>query len=348
MPQTEKKREFEVTVSKDDADLLEDAREKGIGRGLELLSTMTFRWEDLARQGASGAIAIGSAAHGTFGMSGTPGQAGDRRNAFGKLADSAEDAIMAQLSRVWARIRTRVIRNDVIKKCCDVLGVGVSWLLDRIKSCVLSGEIVAKLVPVYGAIKGAYDGVMLAVETHNHQGAFESLRAMAPKIGSGFPTVAMNGFKTCVRTETIRAGARTVCTFGKTIAQELTDIFSAGVASIVAFATCVVEAAVSFAYSVIQAVLFDRATDKARACIAEKGTMHENEFRDMIKGGPFVGAVFFAAANYTGHFNLTPVPTRQGLVISDSSMSNAVASVNEAQKLAAGCIVASHFEIGFR
>lgn len=326
--------------------MLEQAQHDGLCRGMTLLSTLTYRWEDLAIQGISSAASIGAASH-SYGSASPPASETMARLS-GEALDVAEGSIGLMLGKVWKKVEAKVNENQTLKDCCRLLKVGLDNLLGWIKKILASKQVLGQLVPFWGAIQGAYGGIMAAIETHGHRTAFESLKEMGPVIGSGFPTVAMEAFMKYAKVEGIRAGLKSAYTFAKTIGSVLAQIFSAGASSVIDFVTAVVEAVVSFAYSVIQAVLFDKATEKCRVCVEERQEMSVEDFRSIVKGAPFVGAVFFGAANYIGHFNLTALLSDTNKVISSSTMMNGVAKVGEAQRIACGYVQNSHFEIGFR
>ena len=76
--------------------------------------------------------------------------------------------------------------------------------------------------------------------------------------------------------------------------------------------------------------------------------MSVDDFRGIVKGAPFVGAVFFGAAHYIGQFNLTSLLADTDMVISTNTLTDGVSKVGLAQKTACGYVANSHFEIGFR
>ena len=328
--------------------MLERQQHDGLVRGMTLLSTLTFRWQDLAIQGVGTAVSVGTSAAGTFGG----GDDSSPTTAMERLStgadDIAADQVTGLLGKAWQKVVARVNENDTVRDCARLLRLGLDQLLAWIKKILVSKQVIGQLVPFWGAIQGAYQGIMSAIETHGHRTAFESLRDMGPVVGAGFPAVALDAFTRYAKGEAIRAGAKSAYTFAKTIGSVLASIFSAGASSILDFVTSVVEAVTSFAYSVIQAVLFDRATEQCRVCVEERREMSVEDFRSIVKGAPFVGAVLFGAANYIGHFNLTALMSNPNHTISSSSLMYAVSKIGEAQRHGCHYVAASHFEIGFR
>jgi hypothetical protein len=334
-----------ITLNAKETNLLEQAQYDGLVRGMTALSTLTFRWQDLALQTLQLGTSAGGEVYGFVAESPADTVTG---RISGKSRDVAGDAIAYLLSKVWKRVEAKVAQNQTLQDVCRLLKIGLDSLLLVLKKVLVSKEVLGQLIPLYNVVQGSWEGIQRAVEAHGHRTAFESLKDAAPLVGSGFPTVALSGFRTYTMTETIRAGVKSAYTFAKTIGSLLAQIFSAGVSSVLSFVAALVEAITSWAYSVIQAVTFDKATKACGTAMESREGLSVEEFRRIIKGCPYFGCFVFGAANYIGHFNLTALLSNPDNSISSSQLSASVATIGEVQKTACTYIAASHFEVGFR
>lgn len=334
-----------IRLSRAEVNMLEDAQYDGLCRGVTLMSTLTFRWQDLLLQSVSGAASVANSAL-DFQIT-SPSS-----NALARTGSSttgiAHDAIQKLLEKVWTLVERKMLANETINDLCRLLKIGISALLTMLKTFLVSIHVIGQIIPVWGALKNSYDSLMSVIETYGHYKSWDNLNDLSAAIGSGFPMVAMNGFITYVRNEGLRTAAKSAYSIGKTIGSIVAQVFSMGATSIVDLATAIFEAVASWAHTMFMAITFAYSTDKCNKYIESDEGMDVDQFRKVIKASPFFSAVFFGAANYIGHFNLTALLSDTSNVISTSSLMTGVASVNEVQKIACGYVADSHFEIGFR
>jgi hypothetical protein len=217
-----------------------------------------------------------------------------------------------------------------------------------VKGVIFSGAVMAQLVPFYGNVKGIIDGAILAVSAHGHRTATDALNEMGPAVGSGVATEALNGFTKYARAEMIRTAGKSAYTFAKSIGGLLAEIFSFGAWTVVTFVTAVVEAIAGFVNSLVQAIMFDRATKKLWDYGIRRQLPAAEDFRTILAGCSFVGCVFFAASNYIGHFNVTSVLASPSRVLSTNMLTSSVSKVAAAQKMACGYTTNAAFSLDFR
>lgn len=337
-----------IVLNAKEKEMLDDAQVEGLKRGMSLLSSLTYDWEALAWQAASSAVNIANSQ--AFASDSPESKSGMERastSADDIVFDKASSAIKTLLGKAWDKVEAKIISDPMILRLVKVLKLGLSTVLAWIKKIVLSAEVLGKLVPFYGAVSGMIDGAKLAFETHGHRTAFDNIKETSKQIAAGFPSVAIDAFGRYVKIEAVRSGLKTAYTFAKTLASVLLQVFTMGISSVVDFATSIFEAVSSFAYSAFQAITFGKATELCRECVKEKKLMSIDDFRTICASSAFVGCVFFGAANYIGHFNLTAVLSEGTNTISSSSMMGAVAKVGETQKLASRYVASSAFEMKF-
>jgi len=327
------------------------AQLEGLGRGISVLASLDYDWKGLAFQAVKAGGSIGMAGHSAFGAPGSSGPTTAAQRAAGgdasAQADTAQNAISAFLERCFAAAVSKMNENIWLQRLSEVLQMGISAVLNWIKMVVLSKDLIAQLVPGYAAISGLIQTALKAWGTYQHHSVLTNLKDAAPQIGGGIPTVAMTGFQKFVTAERLRAGAHTVYTFGKTLANVLLTIFAAPAASVVGFVTAVVEAIESFVYSAFQAITFGKATDKARDLVTCKTLPTAEEFRVITTACPFAGCVFFGASQYIGGFNCTALLADGNRVLSPSSLSLALTKVDETRKAACQYVAGVSFDIKY-
>ena len=76
--------------------------------------------------------------------------------------------------------------------------------------------------------------------------------------------------------------------------------------------------------------------------------MELSDFQTICASSAFVGCVFFGAANYIGHFQLTSLLSSDTNTLSSSSFSASIAKVGEVQKIASKYVDGVNFELKFR
>ncbi|MFK5915807.1 MAG: hypothetical protein QM484_15680 [Woeseiaceae bacterium] len=337
-----------IILTTKEKEMLANAQYEGLKRGVLLLSTLTYDWEALAWQ------AIGSAVNITNSQvfqSDSP----ESKKTMERLSTSGDEIAMdaaakkigSLLTKAWDKVEAKIRNDPWIERLVKVLKIGLSTLLAWIKKIILSKEVIGNLVPFYAATKGLIDGAKGVIETHGHRSTWDNLKSASPDIASGFPTVALNAFSQFVKVEGMRSAAKTAYTFAKTITSVLLQIFTMGISSVVDFVTSIIEAVSTFAYSVFQAVTFGKATNLCRECVQERRLMTVSDFQTICASSTYVGCVFFGAANYIGHFNITSVLSSETSIISSSSLLTSVAKVGEIQKSACSYILNSNFDMKF-
>ncbi len=331
-----------IKLSDKEMGMLEDAQEAGISRGITLLSQMTFSKKQMAIDALTTSVSIA-----TTSIDFSKGE--DNDDTVGSLiGDGAEAKINTLLSKCWDKARAKVANNKWLSRASHVLEVGLNQLISWIKGLIFSGKVLAQVVPFYGNIKGIVDGALIAIETHGHRSSFESLVEMGDKVSSGISSAALDAFSKYARAEMIRCAGKSAWTFAKSIGGLLAEIFSFGAWKVVDFVIAIVEAITSFCFSVVQAVLFDKATKKFGDYATARTLPSADEFRTIVSGCSFVGCVYFAAANYIGHFNISSMLSNSSRVLSTKSLTDGLTKINEAQKMACGYASSSHFKISFR
>ena len=321
--------------------LLEQAQQDGLARGITILSKLTFSKSKMAFAAAESAISVTKSSV-DFSKGGSDDTVGSI------LGDTAEAKIQKLLGKCWDKVRQKTERSPWLTKACHVLEVGLNQLLSFVKGVIFSGAVMAQLVPFYGNVKGIIDGAILAVGAHGHRTATDTLNEMGPSVASGISTEALNGFTKYARAEMIRTAGKSAYTFAKSIGGLLAEIFSFGAWTVVTFVAAVVEAIASFVNSLVQAIMFDRATKKLRDYGICRQLPSAEEFRTILAGCSFVGCVFFAASNYIGHFNVTSVLANPSRVLSTKMLTDSVTKIAQAQKMACGYTTGAAFSLDFR
>jgi hypothetical protein len=126
---------------------------------------------------------------------------------------------------------------------------------------------------------------------------------------------------------------RAAYTFGKSLTSVLVSVFAAPAASALQLVSSIVEAVSGFVYMLFQGLTFKAATDKCREWVKVGDITQDLQLNESIAGCPFIGVLFFGAANYIGHFNLTAMLTKPQLLTS-TNLQLAVSQVSGVQKVA--------------
>ncbi len=335
----------ELHLTAKERSLLINVQNEGIKRGTLLLASLTYDWEALAFSAVSSASSL--VAGEVFANNDSAPKS--RKERVSTTQDEiAADGISGLLGAAWKKVEGKIASDERIGRLAKVLNMGISAVLTWLKNMVLSKELLANLIPFYGAAKGLIDGAKGVLETRSHHTAWDSLKQASGHIASGFPMEALNAFERYANAEYVRSGLKTTYTFAKTLTSVLLQIFTAGASSVFDFATKVFEAVSSFAFNAFQALCFGKATDFCRKKMENDSMPSASEFQTICSDSPFAGCVFLGAANYIGHFNLTSVLSNANNVIAGPSMMASVAKVGEIQKLASKYIAASHFKMKFR
>jgi hypothetical protein len=323
-------------------DHLKADQERGLQRGVTLLSKLTFSKEQMAIDALKSSVSIGMASH-SFATGG-----GDDDTVGSIIGDAAESKISALLGKCWDKAREKVEKHKWLKRACHLLEVGMNQLLSWVKGLILNGKVLAQVVPFYGNIKGIIDGAILAVNAHGQRTSFEALSSMGDTVASGISSAALDAFTKYARAETLRTAGKSAYTFAKSIGGLLAEIFSFGAWKVVDFVIAVVEAITSFVFSLVQAILFDKATEKFGEHARANTLPTPEDFRTIVSGCSFVGCVFFAAANYIGHFQISALMSAPGRVLSSKMLTDSLTKISAAQRTACEYTSNAHFKVSFR
>ena len=307
-----------IILTSKEKNMLAEAQQEGLKRGIILLSTLTYDWEALAWQAVGSAVNI---ANSQVFSSDSPESTSAKERVSTSGDEIAFNSIHTLLSKVWSKVEAKINSDPYIQRLVKVLKLGLSSVIAWIKKIVLSKALIGNLLPGFAAVKGLIDGAIGAIETHGHRTAWESIKEASPSIAGWFPKVALDALGKYVQVEAIRSGLKTTYTFAKTLTSVLLQVFTMGASSIFDFVTSIVEAVSSFAYSTFQAITFGKATDLCRECVKERKLMTVSDFQTICASSAFIGCVFFGAANYIGHFNLTSVLSNDSNTIASSHYS---------------------------
>ena len=335
---TGKKTSTAIVLNDKERQLLKDAQEEGLQRAVTLFSYMTFSKKDMVKRGLFAAKDIAVA---------------DYKNDNGTLGTTkahgvADDEIKKLLNAAFDKAAEKITKNDNIRKALGYLGKGMSELLVWIKGQLLSSSVLAMLVPLYGNVKEIIGGAIQAVKAYAQKTAIDTLNAMSPVVSAGIPTEALNAFTTFAKAERARAAAKSAYTMSKGIGLLLCEIFTVGATTAITFAAKIVEAVVGFVYSLVQGSIFADATSKFHEWRAKGEVPSPEQFRILISGCSFLGTVFFASANYIGHFNLTNMLADTNKILSTNMLMSSMPKINEAQKMACGYVNDHCFDIDLR
>lgn len=261
--------------------------------------------------------------------------------------DGAWDKIMAVLEKCWEKVTRKIRDAEWFKKAQDGLGLAATILMDWIKTLLLSGQVISKLVPFYGSIRGVVDGALLAFSAVQCRDTISDLVNTSVMIDSGVPKVAMDAFRNYVILENVRLGAKSAYIVTKSIGNFLAEVLTFGAWTVASFVTAIVEAVASIVTALVQFRLFDKATEKLRVYSQAGDIPDADEFRSIISFCPLIGAVFFGGASYIGHFQLTRVLTKPAFCDA-SYLNSALPSIAETQRHACAFIRASGIQLKFR
>jgi hypothetical protein len=340
--------------------MLLEARAQGIRRGVSLLAKMKCDWEAVLWEGAGSAASIGGS------KGGEALYPTDSGNLFSSpLADAvpavweslvpeessasfelpAKDA-PAGISKflLWAlkKAVSKLKNNEWVQRFLKLVGLTVGFVAEVVKRKLLSGQVLASLIPFYGSLKNLIVGGIKAYHARQDDTALDRLRAAAPQIGSGIPTVMFERFDAFLVRELALSAGKAAYNFGKGIASVLVAIFTAAASSALEFVTSIVEAVASFFYMAYQAITFQKATDKCREWVKYGDVARDLDLADGVAACPFLGCLFFGGANYIGHFNLTAMLTDERYLQS-ANLIQAVSEVSMVQRIACQYVVRTKF-----
>ena len=313
-------------------DMLRDARDNGIIRGVTLLSKMTCDVESVIWSGVSSAASL-TAGNLSFGHA----AGGPEATAMGRASSNAGEVTYGTVGNFleWAyeQAADKIRSNEWVQRLVKVFGLGLKFLLEYIKKTLISADLIKTLLPVHGPVKGLIDTGMRVYDAASASNALNRINQAAAQIGSGLPTVMFKNLQDYLTREVAMNAGKAVYTFGKSLANVLLSVFAAPAATVLSLVTGVIEAVTSFVYLVFQGLTFKGATDKCRDWLKVGDIQEGLEFGEGIAACPFIGCMFFGAANYMGHFNLSAMLTKPSLLTS-ANLTLAVSEVSAVQKVA--------------
>ncbi len=340
--------------------MLVDARDQGIKRGVSLLAKMRCDWESVLWEGAGSAAAIGGS------QGGEALYPADSTNLFSSpLADAVPnvwDSLIPEESSaafdlpakdapagiakflLWAlkKAVAKLKNNEWVQRFLKLVGLSMGFVAEVVKRKLLSGQVLASLIPFYGPLKSLIVGGVKAYHARQDDTSLDRLRAAAPQIGSGIPTAMFQRFDAFLVRELAMSAGKAAYNFGKGIASVLVAIFASAASSALELVMSVVEAVASFFYMAYQAITFQKATEKCRQWVKYGDVSRELDLADGVAACPFIGCLFFGGANYIGHFNLTAMLTDERYLRS-ANLIQAVSEVSAVQRIACQYIVRTKF-----
>lgn len=332
-----------IKLSEGEQAMLVQAQEDGIMRGIDLLGRLTYSKWGMLKSGVGAAANIGSAAY-SYGSAQTDSLGSETGQGKGDEYAKTERLV----GKAWQTVASEIATNTALTKVASLLQVAVGSVLSWIKSLVLSVDVIGKAAPFFGNVKGLYDATKLARQSHVSFKNGAMLTEMSSAVASGVPSIALKSFITYAKSEGVRLAAKSAYTYAKSLGGIIAEIFTLGAWSLVELITSIVEAVAGFAYSLMNGILFEKVCARCRDYMIANDTPPADEFRTMISGSPFAGAVFFAGAFRIGQFNISSVLSNENRVISTNTLTNALTQINEAQKVACSYVAASHFEMTLR
>lgn len=315
-----------------DLELLNTAHDDGIKRGVSLLAKFTCDVESIVWSGLSSAASVTSGAM-TYGLPESTPSSSAMGRASTNVGDVAYGGVSGFLEWAYGKVVEKIKSNEWIQRVTKVFGIGLKWVLDYVKKLLLSKELIQNLIPLYGPIKGLIDTGIKIYDAASASNALNRIAAAAAQIGSGLPTLMFEHLKNYLSREVVVNAGKAVYTFGKSLATILVSVFAAPAATALSLVTSVVEAVSSFVSLVYQGLTFKGATDKAREWVRVGNIAADLDLSEGVAACPFLGCLFFGAANYMGHFNLSAMMTKPALLTS-ANLSLAVGEVSAVQKVA--------------
>lgn len=332
-----------VQISEDLQSTLLQAQDEGIMRGIDLIARLHYTKFNMIKSGLGVLNNSASAAHSYF-----TAQNEESATATGQGAADEFTSTQGLLTRAWNAVASKLAKDNWIFKLANLLGTGLWPILSWIRDQVLSFEVISKAAPFFGNVKGLVEASEMAHQSYRDFENTSMLNEMGHAVASGVPSIALEGFTKYARMEGIRMAAKSAYTFAKSLGGIIAEIFTFGAWSFIELMTSIIEAVAGFAYSLVNGLLFNKVSDRCRDYVVMNEAPPAEEFRTMISGSPFVGAVFFAGAFRIGQFHLTSVLSGGDRILSSNSVMFSMSKVNEAQKTACSYVARSHFELSLR
>lgn len=322
-----------------DRQMLLKARDAGIQRGVALLSRMDMDVEGIAWAGAQAAGSL----HASYpqGLQGA---------AEGLPRIDALQSGLAGLSDfvrwVYGKVEKKIGSNEWLRRVGKTMGIAVEVVLAYVKEHLLQPSLLKGLLPGFLPVKALVATGQAAYAAWSDRNALQRIERAAPEIGSGVPQVMFQQFSKYLSDEMVANALKTGYTFGKTLASVLLTVFATPAASALALVTDIVDAVCAFVHKVFQAFTFRAATRKCREWVQQGDVAAGLDFSDGIAGCPFIGCLFFGAANVIGHFNLTAMLTRP-VAMNGANLMHAVSEVSAVQRVACRYVVQTQLPFKF-
>lgn len=330
-----------LTLEEKDYDLLLAAKNEGIKRGVRLLAGMDI---DLFSLGISSANSFAPLLPGIDHHI-SPSNVTQRLSS--PVADVGYGSLSEFLKWAFEKVTEKFIQNPTVKRLVQVAGVSVNVILIEVRELILDKLTLKALIPFYGAVKGLIDTGVNIYKAASASNAFDRLDKAAAMISSGVPRQMFNQFRDFLSNEIILNATKTGYTFGKTVASVLVTVFAAPASSPLAFVNSVIEAISSIALKLYQAFTFRRATQRCAQWVEANDISADLDFAEGIAACPFIGCVFFGAANFMGHFNLSAMLTDTKFLTS-ANLTLAVSEVSAVQKIACKYVASSEIPFKFK
>lgn len=306
--------------------MLLQARDAGIQRGVALLSRMDMDVEGIAWAGAQAAGQL----HATY-PQGLQGAAEGLPRI--DLLQSGLAGLEDFVKWVYGKVEQKIGSNEWLRRVGKTMGIAVEVVLAYVKEHLLQPALLKDLLPGFLPVKALVATGVAAWSAWSDRNALHRIEQAGPQIGSGVPQVMFQQFSKYLSDEIVANALKSGYTFGKTLASVLLTIFAAPLAGALALVTDVVDAVCAFVHKIFQAFTFRAATKKCREWVKQGDVAAELDFSDGIAGCPFIGCLFFGAANYIGHFNLTAMLTRP-VTMNSANLMHAVSEVSAVQRVA--------------
>lgn len=254
----------------------------------------------------------------------------------------------AFLKKLWEKARDKIMSHPILSRLAKLAGVGMVFLLGWVKKVILSLDLLKALVPFYGPIKSLIDTAIAAKGAWEVATVVDKIKAASSSIGSGVPTIALNAFRDFVNRDKQIAVGSTVWTAVKGLASVLLTIFTMGLSSVVELVTQCVEAVVSTAYRLFQAITFDKAAGKIQDKVqtGSVGLVHLH-MSDICGGCPYMGALYFAGADYIGKDALVALIGTEKFITADAMTANRTV-ISALKTQAQEYLKAGRFELKWR
>ena len=139
-------------------------------------------------------------------------------------ADKVLGALAGFFEKILDKVKERIGRNVWVQRTVKLLGIGSDVAFAYLQQLVMSRQFLGTFVPFWGQIKAVVAVVDGVVRSRDIYVDMKSLDDRASEIGSGVPTLAIQGFRSYLNTEVIKTAASTAYTFGKSVAASVLTV----------------------------------------------------------------------------------------------------------------------------